>query len=194
MFIISNVNTSDGSRLRRPSTCPGGRCRLAVCLFSRRCILLCLAMLPMMGCASRTIDAGVDLPERIGDGRTVDTTGMDAYETAIVGLLDHMGDAAIVLSSVRESASAEHAVGMFYEAADRIVDLRRRMAVSEADTEVTQVELIIKYGQRYLLTKLEIEQQLKRIKQLGPAMHEPVKAALLRLEERMKQADLPTEL
>ena len=148
----------------------------------------------MVGCASRTIDAGAELPHRIGDSRTVDTTDMDPYETAIVGLLDHMGDAVTVLSSVEDTATAEHAVGMIDEAAERFVDLRRRMAVSEAETEVTQVELVFKYGARYLLTKLEIEQQMKRIKELGPTMHEPVKAALLRLEERMKQADLPTEL
>lgn len=168
--------------------------RLVPSLVSRSCILLCLAMLPMVGCASRTIDAGAELPERIGDSRTVDTAGMDVYETAIVGLLDHMGDAVTVLSSVEDSASAEHAVGMIDEAAERFVDLRRRMAVSEADTEVTEIELIFKYGGRYLLTKLEIEKQMKRIKGLGPAMHEPVKAAMLRLQERMRQADLPTEL
>ena len=131
---------------------------------------------------------------RIGEPRQRDVSGMGPYEIAVNGLLDHMSDTAVFLSEVTDPETSRRVAGLLDEAGPAFVRLRREMALSESDKQITSAELFLKYGGRYVWATIEIEQQLRRIRSIGPETHDPIKSALLRLRKQLEDAGLPSEL
>jgi len=146
-----------------------------------------------VGCVSHQADPGVALPARIGEPRDRDTTGMEAFEVIAVKLMDHMADAAKVLSSVEDTASSQYAAGMADEAIERFVTLRQDLEEADKTRKISSAELIFKYGTRYLWSKHALEQQISRIKRLDPAAGGPVLEAISRLKAGLEEKDLPSD-
>jgi hypothetical protein len=157
-------------------------------------LILVLAMLSWgVGCASGPTAADADQFTRIGEPRERDTAEMGPYEVAINDLLDHMADTAEVLGQIESRDSSQWAAGLVDQARPTFIRLRREMKESEADSGLSYPELVLNYGGRYISTTIQIEQQLGRIKGLGPEVHEPIKSAMLRLKQELDDAGLPTE-
>lgn len=169
---------------------PGARARATV----RHVGLLALigGLIFVTGCLSAPDRSG-GVPDRIGVPRERDTAAMGQYEIAVNALLDHMTDTAFVLSEVKDSATSHWAAGLLDQARPMFVTLRRDMQVAEADRQITYPQLILKYGGTYLWAKLEIKEQMGRIKKSGPQTHEPIKLALLRLKQELDEAGLPSK-
>ncbi len=145
------------------------------------------------GCVSGPPAGAAHRPDQIGEPRDRDTADMGPYEVAINDLLDHMTDTAVVLGHVQGNESSQWAAGLVDQARPAFIKLRREMKEAKADSEITYPELVLNYGGRYIWATIQIEQELGRIKRLGPDVHGPIKSAMLRLKQGLDDAGLPTE-
>lgn len=154
----------------------------------RLIVPLGLLLIVMQGCTTGPGAHHSQAPASIGEGEGRVPDGLDAYETAVVHSLNHMEDIGRVLETVDDVESAEHAVGLFDDASDRIVMWGIKMEQEKPNREITAGGEALKYGIRFFWNRLVIERELKRIKAIGPEVHGPIKAALKNLEQRMKDS------
>ena len=129
----------------------------------------------------------------IGEPRDRDTSEMGRYEIAVNTLLDHLSDTAVVLSQIEDPDQSRWAASLVDEARPRFVEHRLEMKLAELDKAISYPELVVRYGGTYLWATLELEQQMGRIKKIGPDTYDPIKSALLRLKQDLDDAGLPSE-
>lgn len=151
-------------------------------------VLLGLFFMLGQGCTAGPDAHASQAPASIGQGEGRVPDGLDAYETAVVHSLNHMEDIGRVLESVGDIESARHAVGLFDHAVDRIVSWGVEIEREKPNREITAGGEVLKYGVRFFWNRFVIERELKRIKAIGPEVHEPVKASLKNIEQRMKES------
>lgn len=154
-----------------------------------------LLFFPQAGCAPSP-SAPFSSPasrEQIGEIQYFDATGLDDYETAVVGLLNNMTDAIILMASVENPASSIRLADMIEAATPSFVAMRQQMKDQKESRQITDIELVLKYGSQYLWATLEYRQQMDRIEELGPEVHGPMRAAIDQLKEALKEAGLPTK-
>lgn len=154
-----------------------------------------LLFFPQAGCAP-SLSAPLSSPasrEQIGEIQYFDATGLDDYETAVVGLLNNMTDAIILMASVENPASSIRLADMIEAATPSFVAMRQQMKDQKESRQITDIELVLKYGSQYLWATLEYRQQMDRIEELGPEVHGPMRAAIDQLKEALKEAGLPTK-
>ena len=129
---------------------------------------------------------GTGFPAQIGTPRQIDVSKMDGYEQTIVRLMDHIEDGILVLANVEDAGTAKYAAGMFIEASGRILDLRLQMLKATPDSGVP-ADIIVAYGPRYLLARVEVERQLLRIKAMDSEVHQPLETVILRIKDDLDQ-------
>lgn len=160
-------------------------------MIQRSCIVvLGLSLLISFGCAIRPQPdlTGDPFPGQIGAPRPIDPAEMDAYERIIAQIMYHIEDGVLVLSCVDDAESARRAAGMFVEASDRVVMLRRQMLEANPRDKIP-ASIIVGYGPRYFLARFETERQLKRIKALDETVHQPLRDVLTRLDKRVDRVE-----
>ncbi|MEO0475318.1 MAG: hypothetical protein AAF085_04990 [Planctomycetota bacterium] len=113
---------------------------------------------------------------------------MDEYEQIVARVMHHLEDGAFVLSHVQDEASAKRAAGMFVEASDRVVSLRRQMLEANPEDRIPPY-IVIAYGPRYFFVRFETDQQVKRIKAMDEAVSQPLRDVLGRLDKRVEKVE-----
>lgn len=160
---------------------------------ARPLILFALLLTCLVGCVSRATPDATGRMTSIGQPRDRDTSGMEPYEIAVAELLDHMVDTAAALAQIQDHETSSQAAGMVDRARPIFIELRRAMHQGEATRNISQAQLVLRYGATYLWSTYQIEKELKRIKAIGPEAHTPIKDAMMRLKQGLKDAGLPDE-